>query len=416
MRNAATVLVVDSSHWTQPTNQPTNVGSLEGTERRLAWFKTLNQITPLCREMAQTAKEAEAETALPTPPRATGDLTLGLPDEVLIEILLLVPFAALWEGRCARVCRRWRTLVQCGPVERRRKAGRWEAYANGWIKPQLLSGHAQDVDALAVGPDGTLYSGSWDTTVRVWSGVDGAPIRTLEGHREPVFSLAVGPDGAVYSGSRDYCIRVWCKDGGHVRTLACPGQPPEDAVLSLAVGLDDKLYAGSEHGTISVWSTRTGAHIRFLNAHTDRVFALLVGPANGRVYSASGDTTIKVWSGDDGAHLDTLDGHTAEVTSLAWGPSGKLYSGSDDATIRVWSGGESTVFTSTGSAVGTLVWSDTILFAGSEMGIWMWSSEQEGQSAPSHAIGPVVCGTCTLCAGLNGALYAGSESGSIHLL
>jgi WD40 repeat protein len=57
--------------------------------------------------------------------------------------------------------------------------------------------------ALAVGPDGKVFSGSSDRTVRVWSGVNGAQLHTLKGGMGAVHcvcALALGRDGTMYSG------------------------------------------------------------------------------------------------------------------------------------------------------------------------------------------------------------------------
>jgi WD40 repeat protein len=53
--------------------------------------------------------------------------------------------------------------------------------------------------------------------VRVWSGEK--EIRRLEGHTDWVYALAVGPDGTVYSGSADTTIRVW---SGEVAPTSAP--------------------------------------------------------------------------------------------------------------------------------------------------------------------------------------------------
>jgi WD40 repeat protein len=83
-----------------------------------------------------------------------------------------------------------------------------------------LEGHTNWVYALAVGLDGTVYSGSADSTIRVWSGDDGTHIRTLSGHGGIVRSLAVGSNDKFYSGSRDKTVRVWStRDGAHIQTL-----------------------------------------------------------------------------------------------------------------------------------------------------------------------------------------------------
>jgi WD40 repeat protein len=74
------------------------------------------------------------------------------------------------------------------------------------INPREFNRHTSDVNALAVGLDGKIYSGSSDGTIRVWSGDDGTHLQTLVGHTRHVTSLAVGLDGKVFSGSSDNTI------------------------------------------------------------------------------------------------------------------------------------------------------------------------------------------------------------------
>jgi hypothetical protein len=77
-------------------------------------------------EMAKV--ESELEAAVAAPASGGRDPTSWLPDELLIVILLLLPFETLWKGQYAGVCRRWRALGQgeSGPVQRRKRTGKWE--------------------------------------------------------------------------------------------------------------------------------------------------------------------------------------------------------------------------------------------------------------------------------------------------
>ena len=63
--------------------------------------------------------------------------------------------------------------------------------------------------SLAVLPDGTLASGSWDNTIKIWNTTTGDIIRTLTGHSDWVRTLAVLPDGTLASGSTDTTIKIW---------------------------------------------------------------------------------------------------------------------------------------------------------------------------------------------------------------
>jgi WD40 repeat protein len=281
--------------------------------------------------IAKTRRELDA--AVNAPVSGGCDPTESLPDELILMIMMMLPFATLWSGACERVCRRWNRLMESAPIVRRKREGRWAAYESGVLKPQRLSGHKDYVWALTLGPDGKIYSGSEDMTVRVWSGESGAHLQTLQGHTRAVCALAIGLNGKIYSGSADRTIRVWSSaSGAHLQTLV----GHTDWVHALAVGLDGKVYSGSYDRTVRVWSGDDGTHLQTLVGHTDTVSALAVGK-EGAIYSGSSDRTIRVWSGEDGTHIRTLAGHTDWVHSLAVGLDGKVYSGSRDTAVRVWS-------------------------------------------------------------------------------
>ena len=69
---------------------------------------------------------------------------------------------------------------------------------------RFLEGHTDDITALALSPDGnTVYSASFDKTVRAWSGEDGTPLHvfSVEAGLDCCFALAIAPDGTVFCGS-----------------------------------------------------------------------------------------------------------------------------------------------------------------------------------------------------------------------
>jgi hypothetical protein len=149
----------------------------------------------------------ELDAAVNAPVSGGRDPTDSLPAELIVMIMLMLPFATLWNRGCERVCQRWAQLMQSAHIVHRKRDGRWAAYEARGIKPQVLEGHTGDVNAIVVGPDSKLYSASDDKTVRVWSGEkSGAHLQTLRGHTHVVCALAVGLNGSIYSASRDKTI------------------------------------------------------------------------------------------------------------------------------------------------------------------------------------------------------------------
>jgi hypothetical protein len=61
-----------------------------------------------------------------------------LPDELIVMIMLMLPFEVLWSGVCERVCLQWARLTESASVKRRKRDGRWAAYEAGLIKPREL--------------------------------------------------------------------------------------------------------------------------------------------------------------------------------------------------------------------------------------------------------------------------------------
>ncbi|MGZ3632882.1 MAG: WD40 repeat domain-containing protein [Parachlamydiaceae bacterium] len=75
---------------------------------------------------------------------------------------------------------------------------------NGYI-----NGHTGWVHALAPLGDGTLASGSFDYTVKVWDLQSGSCLQTLEGHTNSARALASLADGTLESGSVYGSIKLW---------------------------------------------------------------------------------------------------------------------------------------------------------------------------------------------------------------
>ena len=61
-----------------------------------------------------------------------------------------------------------------------------------------LSGHSDDVHAIAFSPDGSvLASGSHDHTIKLWNLDTGDCAQTLLGHHNCIYAIAFSPDGLI---------------------------------------------------------------------------------------------------------------------------------------------------------------------------------------------------------------------------
>jgi WD40 repeat protein len=87
----------------------------------------------------------------------------------------------------------------------------WDAHTLSLV--DRLTGHTEAVLALAAA-DGTLASGSFDTTLRLWSIEDGFKcIQELRGHEDAIRTLASSGE-AIFSGSYDGSLGFWGAHAG----------------------------------------------------------------------------------------------------------------------------------------------------------------------------------------------------------
>uniref|UniRef100_A0A0D9W6B2 Uncharacterized protein n=1 Tax=Leersia perrieri TaxID=77586 RepID=A0A0D9W6B2_9ORYZ len=174
----------------------------------------------------------------------------------------------------------------------------WDKTLKVWSVPSLrcvqsLTAHDDAVNAVAVAPDGAVYTASADRRVRVWAPADAAPRRpgkrpaayhlvaTLSRHAAAVNAVAVGCGGHVlYSGGNDRCVvtvRAWRRaadgggyacvavidgHGGAVRSVAAAAIVPAQKKKHRAVDGDGEEWSvcsASFDGEVRLWSLRVAA-------------------------------------------------------------------------------------------------------------------------------------------------------------
>jgi WD40 repeat protein len=226
-----------------------------------------------------------------------------------------------------------------------------------------LTGHAQDVEGLAISKDGkSLASASEDNTALIWNLAEGKTTQTIKGHTDFVTSVSFNPEGTqVVTTSKDKTLRVWDVAGAkeianfkverEVEIKDAKGKVTKQKELGRefthAVFSSDgkKVIAGNLDGAIKFYDVEGKKEERELKAH-EGVWALALSPDGTKLATGGWDGTIKIWNVADGKDLKTIKAHPnpsdpfrgGTVTSVSFSSDGQwLASGSIDGTVRIWS-------------------------------------------------------------------------------
>ncbi|CAK9176015.1 unnamed protein product [Ilex paraguariensis] len=220
-------------------------------------------------------------------------------------------------------------------------------------KKRLWIEHNDAVSGLAVNK-GLMCSVSWDKYLKVWRTSDYRCIESIKAHDDAISAVVVSVDGTIYTGSADRRIKVWTRPEGEGRyALIATLEKHKSAVNALALNSDGSvLFSGACDRSILVWEREDSANHMVvtgaLRGHSKAILCLI--NFSDLLFSGSADRTVRVWQrGHDGRYccLTVLDGHLKPVKSLVavavadGGVSGggggaiKVFSGSFDGEIKV---------------------------------------------------------------------------------
>eukprot|EP01134_Creolimax_fragrantissima_P002330 CFRG2330T1 len=161
----------------------------------------------------------------------------------------------------------------------------------------------------------------------------------LNGHTAGVTSLAFGGDNStVYSASWDHSIRQWDLTTGTVKRTLAGGK----AIQSIAYNKSSNLIisAGADKA-IRLWDPRENASTmikRTLISHTGMTSSVAWSPVDGNQFvSGAYDGDIKIWDARSTISLHTLKAVEGKVLCVAWPSVHQILSGGDDNAVHVHS-------------------------------------------------------------------------------
>ncbi|XP_031706920.1 phospholipase A-2-activating protein isoform X2 [Anarrhichthys ocellatus] len=194
-----------------------------------------------------------------------------------------------------------------------------------------LTGHRSTVCTLSSGKFGTLLSGSWDNTAKVW--LNEKCMMTLEGHSAAVWAVIILPEqGLMLSGSADKTIKLW-KAGRCEKTY----EGHEDCVRGLAVISDTEFFSCSNDASIRRWLV-TGECVQVYYSHNNYIYSMAVFPNSQDFISTGEDRTLRIWRQGECSQTIRLPAQSVWCCCIL--PNGDIAIGASDGIIRVFTPAE----------------------------------------------------------------------------
>ncbi|XP_057709567.1 phospholipase A-2-activating protein [Corythoichthys intestinalis] len=194
-----------------------------------------------------------------------------------------------------------------------------------------LVGHKNTVCTLSSGKFGTLLSGSWDTTAKVW--LSEKCMMTLQGHSAAVWAVAMLPEqGLMLSGSADRTIKLW-KAGRCEKTFT----GHEDCVRGLVVISSTEFFSCSNDTSIRRWLV-SGECAQVYYGHTNYIYSIAIFPNSQDFVSTGEDRTVRIWRSGECTQTIRLPAQSVWCCCIL--PNGDIAVGASDGIIRVFTEAE----------------------------------------------------------------------------
>jgi len=233
--------------------------------------------------------------------------------------------------------------------ERQKKADAEVKQAQDGMK----NGDVKPLQAVAFSADGQrVFTADDAGQIRFWS-VKGRPLDVFDAHQGSIQAIAVGPEGTIVTGSADKTAVAWNGRATWklVARLGAADEAPLDLskspfvsrVLSLDFSRDGKLLATgggdpSRSGELLIWDVEKRSVVREIeDAHSDTILGLQFNWDASQILSGGADKFAKIHDVKTGEPIRTFEGHTHHVMDVAWQADGStVVTAGADNVIKIW--------------------------------------------------------------------------------
>ncbi|KAL0888471.1 hypothetical protein Bca101_012454 [Brassica carinata] len=218
--------------------------------------------------------------------------------------------------------------------------------SKGELQGKALPGHKKWICGIAWEPAHLSYPSrrfvtcGKDGDARIWDFTQKRTLIVLSGHTKAVTCVKWGGDGTIYTGSEDSTIRMW--------VITRQGQGVLKHILTIAleryikakgkVDSPERLVSGSDDFTTILWEPSVSLQPKTKNGYWNQLVNHVYFSPNGQwIASASFDKSVKLWDGVTGKFITDFRGHAKSVYQISWSADSRmLLSCSADSTLKVW--------------------------------------------------------------------------------
>jgi len=240
---------------------------------------------------------------------------------------------------------------------------KWNKDSNSVEMVNCCKGHERSIETIAVNREAGMFaSGSWDNTIKLWSGklvgqsdaesgeegsqakkskgggVTRTPLQTLGGHKEAVSGLSWLNKTELASASWDHTIKIWDMELGGLKHELVGNK----AFFSLSHNpVTGQLLASSADRSVRMYDPRAGADqivSAVFTSHTGWVSSVTWCTGSQNLFvTASHDSLVKMWDARSfRTPLYDLTGHGDKVLCCDWSNPEYIASGGADNDLKIF--------------------------------------------------------------------------------